>query len=442
MRRPSDCAAMVCCVLPPQQDVAERPLTNWDSFRQSRGAIPAPPEDQDDKLHCFDSGLLEGLQYRQHGRVLLPRPLTRKVLEGVRTVKLRAQDTLICLPPELAGHNLQMEESLFQLAENRCEVAETMIPFGPYGMRIPPLEGKVSLGLIPAQTSPARRQCHWTFVQPAMLPHDEDNKLSIGGKVVVLLADPRYVLFRHRDLWNRVRWMCTPTDTAFYPKHFDFGEAMEHYFASDCHFGGHVMDRYRDWMMEQQRAPHKVKIIFLEDLVRDSEVVVKGLAQFLEVDDPRVPLSVISSLKVAQQQSGLIKAGLSATEEYDFMTRISKEFERCLSRLSCSAQESWRSSLRQFLAVADPRCRILANQLLEHCPWQEAATWAAHNLMMCRPCSFAPRGICRSADECNFCHVPGHAAPARRPSKKERMRRQRRLQRLVSRTPSPEGLSS
>ena len=30
-----------------------------------------------------------------------------------------------------------------------------------------------------------------------MLPHDEDNKLSIGGKVVVLLADPRYVLFRH-----------------------------------------------------------------------------------------------------------------------------------------------------------------------------------------------------------------------------------------------------
>ena len=28
------------------------------------------------------------------------------------------------------------------------------------------------------------------------------------------------------------------------------------------------------------------------------------------------------------------------------------------------AQESWRSSLRQFLAVADPRCRILANQLL------------------------------------------------------------------------------
>ena len=28
---------------------------------------------------------------------------------------------------------------------------------------------------------------------------------------------------------------------------------------------------------------------------------------------------------------------------------------------------------------------------------------------MCRPCSFAPRGICRSAEECNFCHVPGEA---------------------------------
>ncbi|CAE7391975.1 unnamed protein product [Symbiodinium sp. CCMP2456] len=286
---------MVCCVLPPQQDVAERPLTNWESFRQRAGVVPPVLEDQDDKLHCFESGLLEGLQYRQYGSVLLPRPLTRKVLEGVRTVQLRAQDTLICLPPELAGHNLQIEESLFQLAENRCDVAQTMIPFGPYGMRIPPLEGKVSLGLLPPQTSPARRQCHWTFVQPAMLPHDADNKLSIGGKVVVLLADPRYVLFRHRDLWNRVRWMSTPAEDAFYPKHFDFGAALEHYFESDCHFGGHVMDRYRDWMMEQQRAPHKVKIIFLEDLVRDSEVVVKGLAQFLEVDDPRVPASVISS---------------------------------------------------------------------------------------------------------------------------------------------------
>mmetsp|Transcript_1220 Transcript_1220/g.2761 ORF Transcript_1220/g.2761 Transcript_1220/m.2761 type:complete len:434 (+) Transcript_1220:40-1341(+) len=433
---------MVCCVLPPQHDVAERPLTNWESFRKRTGVVPPPPEDQDDKLHCFESGLLKGLQYRQYGSVLFPRPLTRKVLEAVRTVQLRSQDTLICLPPELAGHNLQIEESLFQLAENRCEGTQTMVPFGPYGMRIPPLEAKVSLGLVPAQTSPARRQCHWTFVQPTMLPHDEDGKLSIGGKVVVLLSDPRYVLFRHRDLWNRVRWMSTPAEAAFYPKEFDFGAALEHYLESDCHFGGHVIDRYRDWMVEQQRAPHKVKIIFLEDLVRDSEVVVKGLAQFLEVDDPRVPCSVISSLKVAQEQSGLIKAGRSGTEEFDFMTRISKEFERCLSMLPYSAQESWRSSLRQFLAVADPRCRILANQLLEHGPWQEAATWAAHNLMMCRPCSFAPRGICRSAEECNFCHVPGHAAPARRPSKKERMRRQRRLQRLVSRTPSPEGLSS
>ena len=33
-------------------------------------------------------------------------------------------------------------------------------------------------------------------MQPTMLPHDEDGKLSIGGKVVVLLSDPRYVLFR------------------------------------------------------------------------------------------------------------------------------------------------------------------------------------------------------------------------------------------------------
>ena len=47
-------------------------------------------------------------------------------------------------------------------------------------------------------------------MQPAMLPHDEDNKLSIGGKVVVLLADPRYVLFRHVQTFHSRMCVCVP----------------------------------------------------------------------------------------------------------------------------------------------------------------------------------------------------------------------------------------
>ena len=77
-----------------------------------------------------------------------PKLVVVYVAPRLRTVQLRSQDTLICLPPELAGHNLQIEEcspraiarrafaglclcfaefanlrqeSLFQLAENRYE---------------------------------------------------------------------------------------------------------------------------------------------------------------------------------------------------------------------------------------------------------------------------------------------------------------------------------
>ncbi|CAE7568541.1 unnamed protein product [Symbiodinium natans] len=432
---------MVCCVLPPEPDLNGRPLTNWDSFRQRSGAPPALPEDDDDQLHCFESGLLEGLQYRKHGKVLLPRPLTRRVAQTIKKLEFKAQDTLLCIAPELGGHMVQLEECLMQLAEHRCDEVQGLVPFGPWGVRIPPLEAKIAaLGQLPPSSS--RRQCLMTFVPPKMLPRSSDDQLAVAAKMVVILADPRYVLFRHREIWNRVRWMSSKPDSEFSPELVDLGVALEHYFASDCHYGGYVMDRYRDWMVEQEQSPHKVKIIFLEDLVRDPELVIKGLAHFLEVDDPRVPQAAITRLKSAQVQGGLIKAGLSSAEEVDFMQRISKEVERCLALLPSSAQEKWSSSIGEFLAAADLRCKNLANQLLEHVAWQEPPTWVAHNLMICKPCSFAPRGICRAADACNFCHAPGHAAPTRRPSKKERMRRLRRLQRLVSRTPSPEGLSS
>ena len=33
-----------------------------------------------------------------------------------------------------------------------------------------------------------------------------------------------------------------------------------------------------------------------------------------------------------------------------------------------------------------------------------------HFPRICKPCSFAPRGICRAADACNFCHAPGDGA--------------------------------
>ena len=86
------------------------------------------------------------------------------------------------------------------------------------------------------------------------------------------------------------------------------------------------MDRYREWMVEQQRAPHKVtlrvigfssrlplmdqrrklsiciccaslfqsmsaerKILFVEDLVADPDLVMRGLAQFLEASCRTAP---------------------------------------------------------------------------------------------------------------------------------------------------------
>ena len=94
-----------------------------------------------------------------------------------------------------------------------------------------------------------------TFVPPKMLPRSSDDQLAVAAKMVVILADPRYVLFRrpvfwntrsrvllhlgmpqcpqsdlcrHREIWNRVRWMSSKPDSEFSPELVDLGCLAAH----------------------------------------------------------------------------------------------------------------------------------------------------------------------------------------------------------------------
>eukprot|EP00440_Ansanella_granifera_P044339 gb/GFBE01048055.1/.p1 GENE.gb/GFBE01048055.1/~~gb/GFBE01048055.1/.p1 ORF type:complete len:430 (+),score=62.51 gb/GFBE01048055.1/:1-1290(+) len=363
--------------------------------------------------------------------------------------QLRQQDVLLALPCELHEQVdivwpliALMEGSLPEEQEPSSQGEGASRPDCPLWSRL--LEAKP----FPDGEPPAlKSRCATTLLPPWLLPNAEEpdsgeQALSINGKVVVLLADPRCMILRLQKVWERLQ-LCTGAIQGE-AEEMSPEQWLEKFLLSKAQLSGDLMQRFMFWGQEVQRQPDRVRLVFVEDLLTNPEMTLRGLSRFL--DHPESPLleSAIAAFTPEGGHSDFrpFPDGRTAPEELDHMRKLVSDFERSLSRLPDSLQDVWAEKTEGLLSSPESRLINLGFALSQHSPWKEPEFWLAHTAGICKPCSFAPRGLCRNEEECSFCHAPGHRAPQRRPSKKERLRRQRRTQVRYSRTPSPPGLSS
>eukprot|EP00913_Durusdinium_trenchii_P011772 g11058.t1 len=278
------------------------------------------------------------------------------------------------------------------------------------------------------QVRPSANRCLFSLLPPWLVPQS-------FGKVAVFLADPRYLIMRQLRVWEIFK-KCNAD------KGKGCGCGSQSLDESD--FLREEMQRLARWALEEHRQPDKVKIFFVEDFVAEPDMALRGLARFLGVPDDAEVL-----------QQAIAKDML---ELQHFLT-VAMDFELRLAELPDQLQMVWEETDARLLPqekvslwprLPNLRLAMLGQSLQNYRAWVAPQWWAAHSAGLCKPCSFAPRGICRSGDDCDFCHAPSHRAPLRRPSKKARMRRLRKALRdkegdgssARTRTPSPDGLSS
>ncbi|CAJ1397257.1 unnamed protein product [Effrenium voratum] len=389
---------------------------------------------QYEQIHCQPYGI----PHKRIGDVILPAFLkTDQLFDLEERWQVGEKDVLLALSPGLFP-NIQVLEPLFELAGDP-------MPQEPAG----PVQGACAfrermLELIDDKEVRIRgasgARCLFSLLPPWLLPQS-------FGKVAVFLADPRYLIMRQLQLWEMFKRCHADKGKGCGCATLQLQESdfLRSYLEEDCSLSGEEMTRLARWALEEYRQPDKVKIFFVEDFVAEPDVALRGLARFLGVpDDAEVLEKAISKLE-AMRPHGLFYPRQDMLELQHFLT-VTHKFEQLMADLPSNLQSIWEERVSLWPRLPNLRLATLGQSLQNHRMWVAPQWWAAHSAELCKPCSFAPRGICRSGEDCEFCHAPSHRAPLRRPSKKERLRRMRKSARESEgsrgRTPSPDGLSS
>lgn len=412
-----------------------------------RGEVKLEKSSQMDRMEISQKLYCEpyGVPHKRIGDVILPSWLnTESLFDLAERWQVNDKDVLLALSPGLCP-NIQVLEPIFALAGDPIQ----RTPGGPvdgacvFRQRLLELTSEEEM-----QIRPSTNRCLFSLLPPWLVP-------SNFGKVAVFLADPRYLIMRQKHLWDMFKSKitekgkgCGCSTTGSTTASLDESDFLRAYLQEDCSLSGEEMQRLARWALEEQRQPDKVKIFFVEDFVAEPDMALRGLARFLGVpDDAKVLQQAIDKVE-AMRPHGLFYPREDMLELQHFLT-VSMDFEMRLAELPDSLQQNWEERVSLWPALPNLRLATLGQSLQRHRMWVAPQWWAAHSAGLCKPCSFAPRGICRSGDDCDFCHAPSHRAPLRRPSKKERMRRLRKSLRsqegeanVRTRTPSPDGLSS
>lgn len=290
------------------------------------------------------------------------------------------------------------------------------------------------------------QRCLVTRVPPWLAPRAcveaQDAQEETGRKAAVFATDPRYLIMKEQKLWDFLnlaglimeRNGCSIEGPIQKLQGTSF---LEGALTANSNIGGGVLSSLGAWALEEVRRPDKVKLFFLEDFLLQPEIAMRSLARFMGVPEQ----SDVSEWAIREAVSVAHRHGFTGRDDgfgLSEMARTAADFERLFRQLSPGVQDKWEEAVRGWRQLPHPRMASLSNLLCRHAEWDPPMWWASHSASICRPCTFFPRGICRSGEECGFCHGPGHHT-ARRPSKKERLRRDRRR---IQRTPSPPGLSS
>jgi len=390
-----------------------------------------------DRVYCTPLGV----PHKRVGDVIVPAFLkTDQLFDLSERWQVGEKDVLLALSPGLCP-NIQVLEPIFALAGDPLQAKQGGPVDGACEFRHRMLE---LLNEEEIQVRPSANRCLFSLLPPWLVPQS-------FGKVAVFLADPRYLIMRQLRVWEIFK-KCNADKgkgCGCGSQSLDESDFLRAYLEEDFSLSGEEMQRLARWALEEHRQPDKVKIFFVEDFVAEPDMALRGLARFLGVpDDAEVLQQAIAKVE-AMKPHGLFFPREDMLELQHFLT-VAMDFELRLAELPDQLQMVWEEKVSLWPRLPNLRLAMLGQSLQNHRAWVAPQWWAAHSAGLCKPCSFAPRGICRSGDDCDFCHAPSHRAPLRRPSKKERMRRLRKALRdkegdgssARTRTPSPDGLSS
>lgn len=264
---------------------------------------------------------------------------------------------------------------------------------------------------------------------------------SLQRKIVVLCSDPRYLLMEELKLLRKWPMVMCSDGSIKRDVDADTLDILEAFIRNDFAIAGGIMKKLVGWAKEAVRRPSEVRLFFMEDFVLDPSSAMRGLARFLSLpESSEATLNAIKEVEACHPMYQNVPSGPSPVTVLDQVQQLTVEFERNLCALSPGLQDLWQDQIGSLMLLSHPRLTDLAGPLLQHARWKPLQWWILHSAELCRPCTFFAKDRCRVAAMCDFCHLPGHQPKPQRPSKKERLRRDRR--RNHGRTPSPQGLSS
>eukprot|EP00930_Biecheleria_cincta_P047018 TRINITY_DN32522_c0_g1_i1.p1 TRINITY_DN32522_c0_g1~~TRINITY_DN32522_c0_g1_i1.p1 ORF type:complete len:425 (+),score=69.06 TRINITY_DN32522_c0_g1_i1:78-1352(+) len=369
------------------------------------------------------------IPHKRIGATALPPMLkVSSVAELSHSWHPEAEDVLFVLPPGLIP-NFKLLGTLFLIAGD--PLAETLAEMGelgtPYNFRSRLLESVASDALEkPSRTCDSPR-CFFTSLPPWLIPFESFDK------ILVFLADPRYLILREQCLWEFIQ-RCVG-DESCSPNASDTSDYLRIYLQSfSSHLGSEELQRDAEWAVKEHEQPDRVKIIFADDFISDLEAALGDAACFLADKETGSDSRIVPSrVRAAADKAFAVKEGglfypCAEMSESEHFRLVVREFEDNLACLPDDLLAIWHRRVSAWVDIPNRRMAVLGLSLQLHtydCSEVSPNLMTLHNAGLCRPCKFHYRAW--HSDDCTFCHDPFHRENQSRPGKRERDRRKRKL---------------
>eukprot|EP00418_Pyrodinium_bahamense_P090358 CAMPEP_0179035028 /NCGR_PEP_ID=MMETSP0796-20121207/12905_1 /TAXON_ID=73915 /ORGANISM="Pyrodinium bahamense, Strain pbaha01" /LENGTH=376 /DNA_ID=CAMNT_0020731299 /DNA_START=188 /DNA_END=1314 /DNA_ORIENTATION=- len=224
--------------------------------------------------------------------------------------------------------------------------------------------------LIPASTlqGSGRRHERWADVDTE---DESDCGVPEGGaKVVVICADPRYLVMQEYMLLKQLR--------DFYQMETGSNEPLEVVRFLELGLQASLIQSLKiltEWASEEQRRPSQVKLFLIEEFVSEPDVALLSLARFLGVQDGSDVLqTVVEEMEAFVQQSrGLFARCPEGVSEAQLMRSLAQQFEHQLDAAPPGVAAAWREQVSELVRIKSPWALTPGLML------QPPSLWAAHS---------------------------------------------------------------
>eukprot|EP00930_Biecheleria_cincta_P018378 TRINITY_DN14334_c0_g1_i1.p1 TRINITY_DN14334_c0_g1~~TRINITY_DN14334_c0_g1_i1.p1 ORF type:complete len:437 (+),score=67.12 TRINITY_DN14334_c0_g1_i1:106-1416(+) len=413
-------------------------LNHLDSCNPSGRQTEGPNIDSHPIAADCDSADMEqiylepyGIPHKRIGATALPPMLkVSSIAELCHSWSSEADDVLFVLPPGLTP-NFRLLETLFTIAGD--PLVESLRERGELGMpcissRL--LERAATDAIEKPSSVCESRRCFFTSLPPWLIP------IGSFDKILVFLADPRYLILRERCVWDLIQK--SVGDESCSADAPDTSDYLRIYMQNSLsHLGSEELQRDAEWAVKEHEQQDRVKIVFAEDFISDVAAALEDVACFLVEKEPGCdPRIVLDNVQAATDKAMAVRGGglfhsCSEMSELEHFHLLVREFEDILTCLPDELLATWHCRVSVWAGLPNHRMVMLGLSLQLHTyNWSETSPnlMTLHNAGFCRPCKFYQKAWHR--DDCPFCHHQSHRdCMRRRPGKSERDRQKRQQHR-------------